>query len=217
MRISTYTSVSCTRIYIRIETYIKRPEKPTTLCKQHGEHIRPRLFIMYMKASSACLLTMKKKNPKQTSGEAQHQGHVAAAVQCFAQWLRCFFSHIFFRDFFWLCSNKVHVILLVMLNCAQWLSRKFESTVTFFLSVTFILCASLSWHFSLVRTRRVYSLCIFLFTFYYYYKNMMSKCTRALTFQELVPGKYATGLSTKGGFMNFDDKVKSLGTRLIPN
>jgi hypothetical protein len=47
-----------------------------------------------MKASSACFLTMQKKNPKQTSGEAQHQGHVAAAVQCFAQWLRCFFSHI---------------------------------------------------------------------------------------------------------------------------
>jgi hypothetical protein len=46
---------------------------------------------------------------------------------------------------------------------------------------------------------------------------IMGKCTRALTFQELVPGKYATGLSTKGGFMNFDDKVKSLGTGLIPN
>jgi len=40
--------------------------------------------------------------------------------------------------------------------------------------------------------------------------------TRALTCQELkqkcVSGKYATGLGTKGGFMNFDDKVKSLGT-----
>ena len=105
----------------------------------------------------------------------------------------------------------------VMLSCAQGLRRKFQNTVTFFLSVTFILCASLSWHFSLVRTRRVYSLCIFLFTFYYCYKNMMSKCTRALTFQELVLGKYATGLSTKGGFLNFDDKVKSLGTSQIPD
>ncbi len=47
---------------------------------------------------------------------------------------------------------------------------------------------------------------------------MMGKYTRALTPQEFVPGKYATGLSTKGGFMNFDDKVKSLtGTKLIPN
>ena len=46
--------------------------------------------------------------------------------------------------------------------------------------------------------------------------TLCASVTRALTFQELkhkcVSGKYATGLGTKGGFMNFDDKVKSLGT-----
>jgi hypothetical protein len=46
---------------------------------------------------------------------------------------------------------------------------------------------------------------------------IMGKCTGALTLQELVPGKYATGLSTKRGFLNFDDNVKSLGTSLIPD
>jgi len=69
---------------------------------------------MYMKASSACFLTIQKKKHKQTSGEAQHQGHVAAAVQCFAQRLRFFFSHIVL---FGCCCNKVHV----MLSFAQWL------------------------------------------------------------------------------------------------
>jgi hypothetical protein len=45
--------------------------------------------------------------------------------------------------------------------------------------------------------------------------TLCASVTRALTFQELkhkcVSGKYATGLGTKGGFMNYDNTVKSLG------
>ena len=46
--------------------------------------------------------------------------------------------------------------------------------------------------------------------------TLCASVTRALTCQELkqkcVSGKYATGLGTKGGFMNYDNTVKSLGT-----
>jgi len=127
-----------------------------------------------------------------------------------AQWLLCFF---------WL--PRVFLLLPLSYNawrCGHELRQQSQSTVyrdfvCFSVPVVFLRC---SLGVPLFYRHRLSLADLLSFGFITGTLTSCASVTRALTCQELkqkcVSGKYATGLGTKGGFMNFDDKVKSLGT-----